>query len=963
MAGQSLDHQTLSYDGLGNLSTVSQLGVSGESPRTRISVYDSLSRLTNICNPESISGSSSCSANGPWSVVNGYDSNGNLTISTDARGIGISYSYDALNRLTDKQSSGATGVPGFHYGYAYDTSNLGTFTASNPIGRLVEASNLVNTSEQYSYDAMGRIAFQGNTLPSTCCIPGTQNSVQVQYDLAGNVTSLTYPDGRVVTQSFDNGGHQLTSTFDSWNGQHVGYQYAGMTYTPAGDQAEIWLGNAYIHTPYNNRQRMCQVWANSFMGLVDTHIYYGGSTTFCNSAPGDNGNVTQVKDWKNPNRTRYFGYDSLNRLDSFAMGPAPVSPLIQQSYSMDSFGNLKQSGSMSYLPNYGTNNQIIGYGYDSAGNLTSYNDGVSTKNLQFDAENKLTNFNGIATYTYEPIGNRSRKDTTGTWTEYVNFNGQPLAERSSDGVWTDYIYANGQKIARVDGHDNRIHTHGVFTTSGNELRWNLPIPSNPDGSQYTVQTGDQLCVRQFESNAVGGPAVFYSDGSMSTWDGRWSGSDGQEMNQMSGPQNQWVFRCADVSLGGAKTGMTLTALSILTDVNTQAGTWDIYYGDMAIVSTDGSVRPVIGPTPPTPTVGGFQGGGWTGTPTAIVEAPMDYAPDNVTVHYFIPDHLGTAREELTAGGWPMWQGEYYPFGQESYSEPTANNFKFATLERDQETGLDHARFRQFSSTSGRWMSPDPYNGSMDLRYPQTLNRYAYVGNIPLGYTDPSGLDGDPIGGNPVLGAGGCVGAATGNPIAAIGCGIFLISEIFNHPSFQGSLKPRPNAQPWDEYHIHYGANIPGALGLPGDPGCEFGACGSSFTDYGQQATANQLQTASREVTAGRILGLYAMKDHSCGECKYDYGWNEHASDTWNVCGQILNADQMGNFMAGYQAGVYDDYYRFTAGSGTASAAVLGAGVVYHMFGRTKAKGDWSDKTGRPDILRGRRFARGGCKAF
>ena len=94
-----------------------------------------------------------------------------------------------------------------------------------------------------------------------------------------------------------------------------------------------------------------------------------------------------------------------------------------------------------------------------------------------------------------------------------------------------------------------------------------------------------------------------------------------------------------------------------------------------------------------------------------------------------------------------------------------------------------------------------------------------------------------------------------------------------------------------------GGGISGLIGLP-QPGCEFGACGSSFTDYNRQQTSSQLQTAYDEVTAGRLIGLLNIKNHSCGECKYDYGWNSHSADTWNVCGQILNADQMGNFMAG-----------------------------------------------------------------
>jgi hypothetical protein len=41
---------------------------------------------------------------------------------------------------------------------------------------------------------------------------------------------------------------------------------------------------------------------------------------------------------------------------------------------------------------------------------------------------------------------------------------------------------------------------------------------------------------------------------------------------------------------------------------------------------------------------------------------------------------------------------------------------------------------------GRWMSPDPYNGSYDASNPQSFNRYAYVLNSPLAFTDPNGQD-------------------------------------------------------------------------------------------------------------------------------------------------------------------------------------------------------------------------------
>src|SRR5579883_3047401 len=52
----------------------------------------------------------------------------------------------------------------------------------------------------------------------------------------------------------------------------------------------------------------------------------------------------------------------------------------------------------------------------------------------------------------------------------------------------------------------------------------------------------------------------------------------------------------------------------------------------------------------------------------------------------------------------------------------------------------HGWFRQYSSAQGRWMSPDPYDGSYDLSSPQSLNRYSYALNNPLAFVDPSGLE-------------------------------------------------------------------------------------------------------------------------------------------------------------------------------------------------------------------------------
>ena len=63
--------------------------------------------------------------------------------------------------------------------------------------------------------------------------------------------------------------------------------------------------------------------------------------------------------------------------------------------------------------------------------------------------------------------------------------------------------------------------------------------------------------------------------------------------------------------------------------------------------------------------------------------------------------------------------------------------KFTGYERDDESNLDYAQARYYSTTQGRFISTDPLNGAANV--PQSWNRYAYALNNPLLYTDPTGM--------------------------------------------------------------------------------------------------------------------------------------------------------------------------------------------------------------------------------
>lgn len=129
---------------------------------------------------------------------------------------------------------------------------------------------------------------------------------------------------------------------------------------------------------------------------------------------------------------------------------------------------------------------------------------------------------------------------------------------------------------------------------------------------------------------------------------------------------------------------------------------------------------------------------WGSKPVAYYTTASD---GGAALHFEHQDWLGTERMRTAYNG--SVEGSYaslpYGDGQTTSGTDTDANH-FAMLDFDTETDTDHAQFRQYSPTEGRWLRPDPYSGSYHFRNPQSLNRYVYAMNNPLSKIDPSGLD-------------------------------------------------------------------------------------------------------------------------------------------------------------------------------------------------------------------------------
>jgi RHS repeat-associated protein len=108
------------------------------------------------------------------------------------------------------------------------------------------------------------------------------------------------------------------------------------------------------------------------------------------------------------------------------------------------------------------------------------------------------------------------------------------------------------------------------------------------------------------------------------------------------------------------------------------------------------------------------------------------------------DHLGSGHFLTALGGSVAYRGEYDPHGQMVLETAPVGNYinskKFTGYERNWATGLDYAKARNYQRTRGRFTTPDPLSVlAADLTNPQSLNRYAYVGNDPINFVDPTGL--------------------------------------------------------------------------------------------------------------------------------------------------------------------------------------------------------------------------------
>jgi RHS repeat-associated protein len=129
----------------------------------------------------------------------------------------------------------------------------------------------------------------------------------------------------------------------------------------------------------------------------------------------------------------------------------------------------------------------------------------------------------------------------------------------------------------------------------------------------------------------------------------------------------------------------------------------------------------------------FTVGYWAGGTTPTLENSTTSTETFFGARRLAPlDRLGSARSVNNTAS------SYYPFGEDKSTNPAIDAWKFGTYWRESASGLDYADQRFYSSTLGRFLTPDLFGGSEAGLNPQSWNRYSYSLNDPVNYFDPTG---------------------------------------------------------------------------------------------------------------------------------------------------------------------------------------------------------------------------------
>lgn len=131
---------------------------------------------------------------------------------------------------------------------------------------------------------------------------------------------------------------------------------------------------------------------------------------------------------------------------------------------------------------------------------------------------------------------------------------------------------------------------------------------------------------------------------------------------------------------------------------------------------------------------------------AVAEYVYSEKTGSKKYRYLHGDHVGSGAAVTDAGGGLVERRQFSPFGDKTdndglpaFASPSADfTSGFTGHDHDAELGLVNMRGRMYDPLSSSFLTPDPLVSAP--LYGQAYNRYSYVWNTPLKYTDPTGFE-------------------------------------------------------------------------------------------------------------------------------------------------------------------------------------------------------------------------------
>lgn len=494
-------HTYYEYDIQGNLVKTTD----NQGNITQI-FYDSLGRKLKMIDPDM----------GTWSYE--YDLLGNLIKQADAKGQILEFTYDILNRLIKKTSlRGSEATEAILAEYLYDDP-----LKPNCIGRLSKVIDQSGSTE-FFYDTLGR---EIKSIKSLRASPQAGEAISYtvlrEYDILDRLTKLIYPDGEVVSYSYDVNSGLLESLRGTKGAEAISY-IQDISYSSSGQIKATSYGNG-VTTSYTYGQdlRLSRIFTQNASSATLQDLSYDFDY---------NGNLKTLTDNLRSNIRTYL-YDELDRLKETQNLPSARGGYTTFSCQYDSIGNMLQKsaadgseiGIMSYGQNAGphalTSAGGYAYTYDANGNMLQ----GKNKNMEYDVENRLVKVaepTQTTTFTYDGDGGRVSKTVIANppqageaiSTAYIG----SLYEVDSDGTLRKHIFAGANRVTTViaspAGAKQSLYYHSDHLGSSNVI-----TDGNGNLSQYCEYTpygstarneGADLVKHKFTGKELDSTGLYY----------------------------------------------------------------------------------------------------------------------------------------------------------------------------------------------------------------------------------------------------------------------------------------------------------------------------------------------------------------------------------------------------------------------------------------------------------------------